>query len=212
MSLFLGSFFELLLVVAVIGTAVVLLSSDTRCARSARCHLAEVGSRLVPVGDKPIEDLVAEEGELAATRLAVCGDDPFSNPGSNDLFVGVQELGKVFGVHHGWHLGIPVLVLDLMHFLFVARRLGLFFGWCCVAGSESRHGGEDFFSEEPELLSPPDRGEVASVDLVSDVANGGVHHLGDVGGGEDWGIVAADFVEEFLWQVWLRHCVDVTEG
>ena len=33
--------------------------------------------RFVPIRDQPVEDLVAQEPELATTRLAMCRDEPF---------------------------------------------------------------------------------------------------------------------------------------
>lgn len=42
---------------------------------------------------------MAEEDELAAAGLAVCGEGSFSDPCSDNLSVGVQEFGDLFGFH-----------------------------------------------------------------------------------------------------------------
>lgn len=56
--------------------------------RPKRC-LARIGFstpsplvRLVAVADEPVEDLMAEERELASAGFAVSGDDSFTNPSS----------------------------------------------------------------------------------------------------------------------------------
>jgi len=58
----------------------------------------------VSVADEPVKDLVTQERELAATRLAMGWDDAFSDPGTNDLLVRVQQVSELMGVHHRWHL------------------------------------------------------------------------------------------------------------
>lgn len=58
----------------------------------------------------------------------------------------------------------------------------------------------------------PDRGQLAAVILVADVADGAVHHLGDVGGGEDGWVEAAEFVGR-VWRVHIYPIlVDVVSG
>ena len=59
-----------------------------------------IGPRFVPVRDEPVEDLMAEERELAAARLTMSRKDPLSDPGPDDLFVGMQQIRQLAGVHH----------------------------------------------------------------------------------------------------------------
>lgn len=67
--------------------------------------MSRASLRFVSIRDQPVEDLVAEEPELATTRLAVRWDDPLTNPGTDDLLVRVQQLGELMRVHHGRHFG-----------------------------------------------------------------------------------------------------------
>lgn len=73
------------------------------------------------------------------------------------------------------------------------------------------HGGEDFLSEEAELLSPSDGWQIPLVNLVPYIADGRVHHLSDVCRREDGWIYAAKLVEDFGGQVWRTHLVDGTK-
>src|SRR3990172_606211 len=73
-------------------------------------RIGQVG--LIPVGNEPVEDLMSKERELAAAWLTMSRKDPLSDPGPDDLFVGMQQVGKLAGVHHRWHFRIPALVVD----------------------------------------------------------------------------------------------------
>jgi hypothetical protein len=71
-----------------------------------------IGPRFVPVRDEPVEDFMTEEGELAAAWLTMSGEDSLSDPGPDDLFVGVQQVRKLSGVHHRRHFWITALIVD----------------------------------------------------------------------------------------------------
>lgn len=57
---------------------------------------------LVPIVEEPLEDFVAEEGELGAAGLAVGGEDAIPGVGADDLLVGAEQLGELLGVREVW--------------------------------------------------------------------------------------------------------------
>src|SRR5690606_25251774 len=59
-----------------------------------------------------------------------------------------------------------------------------------VLAATGEEGGDHLISEEPKLVSPSHRLQVLAVDLVADIADGAVHHLGHMGGREDGGVLA----------------------
>ena len=60
-----------------------------------------------------------------------------------------------------------------------------------VGVGDGGHGGDHLIAEEPELLPSAHGGEFFAVHFVADVADGAVHHVGHVGGGEDGWVEAA---------------------
>ncbi len=54
----------------------------------------------------------------------------------------------------------------------------------CCSTADRLHAIDDIYLEEPELLVPPHRGQVVVMELVTDITNGAVHHLGGKSGGE----------------------------
>jgi hypothetical protein len=51
-----------------------------------------IGPRFVPVRDEPVADLMTEKGEIAASRLTMSWKDALSDPGPDDLFVGMPQV------------------------------------------------------------------------------------------------------------------------
>lgn len=86
---------------------------------AALCRLLSSGdlvvilARLVPVLDKPLEDFVTEEFELAGARSPVRGDHSLPSPGPDHLVRRREQLGEFLAVHDWWNVGVPLLVSDL---------------------------------------------------------------------------------------------------
>ena len=47
-----------------------------------------------------------------AALLTISRQDSLSDPGPDALLVGMQQDGKLSGVHHRWHFRIPARVVD----------------------------------------------------------------------------------------------------